>query len=114
MSLLPRLAQALNDHAARGETVTYGTLARALAIPGPGSITQLTNALEALMAEDVATGRPFRAAVCTGRLSGSLPAPGFFATAARLGRYDGASTGPEAEAFIARERAALFKQQSKG
>ncbi len=104
----------LDDLAARGETVTYGALARALAIPGPGSIARLTAALEATMADDAAAGRPFRAAVCAGRLSGGLPAPGFFAEAARLGRYGGPPEGAAAAAFVAAERAALFNASARG
>lgn len=102
------LAAALEDLAARRETLSYGALARQLAIPGPGSINRLTAALEAMMAEDAAAGRPLRAALCEGRLAGGLPAPGFFATARALGLYDGADAGPEAEAFVSAQRRALF------
>ncbi|MDT8855404.1 hypothetical protein RNZ50_10350 [Paracoccaceae bacterium Fryx2] len=101
---LPGLDAALADLAARRQTMTYGALARALAIPGPGSIARLTAALEATMAEDALAGRPFRAALCAGRLAGGLPAPGFFAAAARLGR----DPGPDPSAFVAAQRAALF------
>ncbi len=59
------------------------------------------------MAADAEAGRPLRAAVCAGRLLGGLPAPGFFAAAARLGRYSGPTGGPEALAFIEVERATL-------
>ncbi|MDP4032586.1 MAG: hypothetical protein Q8P60_07040 [Pseudorhodobacter sp.] len=103
------LVAALAELAARGQTVTYGKLARALAIPGPGSIARLAQALEALMDADAAAERPLRAVLCSGRLQGGLPASGFFAKAAQLGRYAGPTQGPEAEAFVARERAALFK-----
>lgn len=102
------LAAALEDLAARQETLGYGALARQLAIPGPGSINRLTEALEAMMAEDAAAGRPLRAALCEGRLAGGLPAPGFFAAARALGLYDGADAGPEAEAFVSAQRRALF------
>lgn len=93
----------LDDLAARRQTITYGALARELAIPGPGAIAKLTAMLEALMQEDAAKGRPFRAALCAGRLAGGLPAQGFFDKAAELGRYDGA----EPAAYCAAERAAL-------
>lgn len=111
---LPGLAQALDDLAARGETVAYGALARALAVPGPGSIARLTAALEATMAEDAAAGRPFRAALCAGRLAGGLPAPGFFDTARHLGRYAGPDQGAEAAAFAHAQRVALFNRGPTG
>jgi hypothetical protein len=112
--LLSALAAELDRLAARGETVTYGALARKLAIPAPGSIAALATALEALMEQDAAEGRPFRAALCSGKLRDGLPAPGFFAAARTLGRYDGASEGAEAEDFVAAERAALFKPGRPG
>jgi hypothetical protein len=108
VTLPAALATELADLARRGETIRYAALARRLAIPGPGSIHRLTGALEALMAEDAAAGRPFRAALCEGKLRGGLPAPGFFEAAQRLGRFSGSIDTPEATAFVARERAALF------
>ena len=104
---LGALRAALLDLAARGGTITYGALARDLSVPGPGSIARLTEAMEALMAEDAAAGRPFLASVCEGRLSGGLPARGFFETARRLGRYSGPDDGAEARAFAEAERLAL-------
>jgi hypothetical protein len=68
--------------AAAGETVTYGDLARALGL----RMADLTARLEALMEEDAAEGKPFRAALLRQRLSPEgLPAPGFFLKAADLG-----------------------------
>lgn len=101
---LPGLADALESLASRGEVISYGDLARALAVPGPGSIARLTAALEALMADDATAGLPFRAALCRSK-TGPLPAQGFFETAARLGRFDGS----DPQGFVANERAALFK-----
>jgi hypothetical protein len=101
---LPGLAEALDALARQGQVMAYGDLARALALPGPGSIARLTEALEALMAEDVDAGHPLRAALCRAK-TGDMPATGFFEAAARLGRYDG--TDPVE--FVATERAALFK-----
>jgi hypothetical protein len=102
---LPGLAEALQAQARAKEPITYGSLARVLQIPGPGAIAKLTTALEALMAEDAAANLPFRAALCQARLGNGQPAPGFFDAAARLGRFDG--TNPAA--FVAAERASLFK-----
>lgn len=93
----------LEDLAARGQTITYGALARELAMPGPGAIAKLTAKLEALMEEDAARGRPFRAVLCAGRLANGLPAQGFFEKAAELGRYNGS----DPDAFCASERAKL-------
>lgn len=99
-----RLESRLAELAALGQTITYGELARELAIPGPGAIAKLTSALEALMETDASQGRPFRAALCEGRLAGGLPAQGFFDKAAALGRYDGSDPA----LWVASERAALF------
>lgn len=89
----------LETLAAAGDTVTYGALARELG----WRMGELTAALETLMEEDARLGRPFRAALCVQRLSpGGLPAPGFFAKAAALGRAI-----PDPAAFITAERAAL-------
>ena len=82
------------------ETMTYGALARAL----DRRMGALTAELEQLMEHDAATGQPFRAALCEGRLSGGLPATGFFVKAAELGRQ----TDDPAD-FVARERAALHQ-----
>ena len=112
MTLLAALAAELAGLARRRETISYGALARRLAIAGPGSIHRLTGALEALMAEDAAADRPFRAALCEGKLRGGRPAPGFFEAARRLGRFAGPLDGPEAEAFVAGEREALFARSA--
>jgi hypothetical protein len=86
--------------AASGQTATYGALARDLGL----RIGELTAALEVLMEADAAAGRPFRAALCTARLSaGKLPAPGFFAKAAALGRPTDDPAG-----FVQQERARLI------
>ncbi len=68
-----------------GLPVTYGRLARALGLYLPGSIRQVTAALETTMHEDARAGRPFIAARAVGRGSG-LPGRGFFDLARRLGR----------------------------
>jgi hypothetical protein len=77
-----RLEDRLAALAAAGETLPYGALARDLGL----RMGDLTAALEALMEQDAAQGRPFRAAVMRQRLSpNQLPAPGFFQKAAELG-----------------------------
>lgn len=102
-----RLPERLEAHAARGGTVTYGALAAELEIAPPQRIQQLARALEALMATDAAAGRPLRAALVVSQARGGLPAPGFFAAARALGRYDGPDSGPEAARFHSAECAAL-------
>jgi len=88
--------------AATGQTITYGGLAREMALPVP-AIQTLTAMLEGLMDEDAAAGRPFLAAVCAGRLGDGMPAMGFFEKAAEL---DAALTADPA-AFVADQRRAL-------
>jgi hypothetical protein len=91
--------------AAAGETATYGQLARELGL----RMGELTFALEMLMAEDAAAGRPLRAALLHQRLSPDrLPAPGFFQTAAALGL-----AFPDPAAFVADQRRALFAAHSR-
>lgn len=99
------LAARLSELAALGQTISYGELARLLDL----RIGELTDALEALMEQDAAAGRPFRAALLRQRLSqDNLPAPGFFLKATDLGRIslDAAPAGKAA--FVAAERTALF------
>lgn len=75
------LEQKLAALAAAGETITYGDLARELGL----RMGELTAQLEALMDEDAAQGKPFRAALLRQRLSPEhLPAPGFFQKAKAL------------------------------
>ncbi|WP_022704487.1 hypothetical protein [Pseudorhodobacter ferrugineus] len=105
---LPGLVEALESLASRAEVVSYGALARRLALPSPGSIARLTQALEALMVEDATTGRPFRAALCHARLAGELPAHGYFDKAQALGRFDGG----DRLAHVQAERAQLYAARS--
>lgn len=98
--LQARLAQL----AASGQTITYGALARDLAIPGPGAIARLTVALETLMEQDAANGAPLRAALCSGRGAADQPARGFFDKAAALGCL----RDQDPLEFVATHRARLF------
>lgn len=87
--------------AAQGKTVTYGALAADLGC----RVADLTAALEQLMEEDAAAGRPLRAALLEARLNNGLPARGFFDKAASLGLI------PEDPArFVQDTRAALQSQ----
>ena len=78
--------------------MTYGALARDLGC----RVADLAAALERLMEEDAAAGAPQRAALLEGRLSGGLPAQGFFQKLAELG-----ITPADAAAYVAETRAAL-------
>lgn len=101
MSDLETLSARLMDLAARGETTTYGALAQSLG----WRVAVLTAALERLMEEDAALGRPLRAALLEAKLTPGLPAPGFFHKAAELGaQIDDPPT------FVMAERKALFRQ----
>lgn len=94
----------LAELAALQQTISYGQLARDLAIPGPGAISKLTQALEILMETDAAANQPLRAALCAGRSAQGLPAPGFFEKAASLG-YDLADNPA---AFVQQHRLKLW------
>ena len=58
-------------------TLTYDALATEADIPAPHRIHKLTTFLETLICEDVASGRPIRAALVISKVRGR-PAPGFF------------------------------------
>lgn len=104
LALQSSLRQVLQN---AGSPISYGALARDLDVPGPGAIARVTAALEAMMRDDLAAGRPFVAAMCAGKVSDGMPALGFFQMAATLGRYTGPATGPEAMAFAMKERSLL-------
>lgn len=101
--MIETLTARLAELAALNQTVTYGKLARDLGLTGPSTIARLTTALEALMEEDAALNRPFRAVLLSGRLAQDLPAQGFFDKATALGRYQ----DQDPTQYVAEERAAL-------
>lgn len=103
----------LEDSARAGATRTYQQVATALGLEPPQTIHRVAVALEHLMSEDAAAGRPLLATVVVSRTRDGLPAPGFFAHARALGRYAGPDTGPEAAAFHAEELAAVRAYYSK-
>lgn len=83
--MIGELEARLATLAAQRDVITYGKLAAELGLDGPGRIARLTTALETLMAQDTAAGRPLRAALVVGRATGGLPARGFFEKAQALG-----------------------------
>lgn len=105
---LPRLRMALAGLAAERRTVTYKELAGLVPVPPPHTIHKLTLALEELIREDAAAGRPLLAALAISRGPARLPGRGFFLLAAELGLYAGTGDGPDARAFHAAELARIF------
>ncbi len=83
--------------------IVYREVAKRLRLSPPHTIHQVTQALEQLMAEDAAAGRPFIATMVISKWRGDLPARGFFDCAAQLGRFAGDATGPDARVFYAAE-----------
>ena len=104
---LRNLAQRVRTHLRRiaGQTspISYQALAKTLELTPPNTIHQLALALEHLIEEDAAAGKPLIAALVISKVRGGLPAPGFFDCAHRVRRFDGDPSGPEAHAFHAAE-----------
>ena len=75
--------------------ITYQQAAEALGLAPPRTIRRVALALEALMREDVAAGRPLIAALVVSR-RGELPREGFFELAVALGRFPADPTRHEA------------------
>ena len=98
-----RLRQVLDELAPEARTITYQELALRIAVPPPHRIHKLTLALEALVREDHAAGRPLRAALAVSRAPDALPGRGFFQLLAELGRYQGPDRGAAAAAAHAAE-----------
>ena len=101
--LTDRLQQVLMDQAQTGSAMTYRELAQRLGLESPHTIRRVTEALERLMKDDVATGRPILSAICVSKMRPGIPARGFFLAAERLGIFSGDPSGPEAHVFHAVE-----------
>ncbi len=108
--MIDPLRDALTEQAKAGAPVAYGELARRLALQPPHTIHRLTEALERLMEEDAAAGRPLLATLAASKTRRGLPGPGFFLKAQRLGIFSGEPDGPDADAFYAEElqRAVIY------
>ena len=107
-TLARRLRVNLQALATRRLPITYQEAAKEMFLSPPNTIHQVTEALEQLMAEDAAADRPFIAAMVISKARGGLPASGFFDCAARLGRFAGDATGPDARVFHAVELNAVL------
>jgi hypothetical protein len=105
------MADAPNDHLREellkqirtGLPVTYEELADRLALSPPRTIHRLPGALEQLVDEDIAAGRPLLAALVVSKARPGLPARGFFLKAQASGLFPGHPAGREASDFHARE-----------
>ena len=64
------------DQARTGTPTTYKELADRLGLEPPQTIHRVGEALEALMEDDVAAGRPMLAALCVSRCGPAFPAAG--------------------------------------
>ena len=106
--LADRLRAHLRGLATLRLTITYREAAKGLRLSPPNTILQVTDALEQIMTEDAAAGRPFIAAMVISKMRGGLPAPGFFDCAARLGRFVDDATRLDVWAFHAAEINAVF------
>jgi len=91
--------------AAHGGTITYRDLAIAAEVPAPHTIHKTTLALEVLARSDGAAGRPLLSAVAVGKTG--RPRPGFFELLQEIGRHDGPTQGPPADATHDRELEAV-------
>ncbi|MCP1676211.1 hypothetical protein J2T57_003370 [Natronocella acetinitrilica] len=83
--LAPRLREILSD-LPDAVPITYQQAADALGLSPPRTIQRVAQALEDLMREDVAAGRPMIAVLVVSR-RGGLPGQGFFDLAMELGRF---------------------------
>lgn len=95
--------------AGQGAPVTYQFVAKALDISPPNTIHQLTIALETLIEQDAASGRPLITALVISKARGGLPAPGFFDCAHRVGQFDGDMSETNCVAFFTAEFAAAVE-----
>jgi hypothetical protein len=109
-----RLRADLRLVAALGATVTYHEAARGIGLRPPHVIHSVTTLLEELMEEDASAGHPFIAAIVVSRARDGLPGPGFFAAAARLGRFDGDPWSDAAMAYHAAELALAHAFHAQG
>ncbi len=94
-----------------GPFITYQALASTLGLSPPGTIRNVAGALEQLMKEDVAAGRPMISALVVSRV-GDMPRSGFFDLAVTLGRFL-EEPGTHRAAWEA-ECAAVLQQASLG
>ncbi|RUR29503.1 hypothetical protein ELY33_12860 [Vreelandella andesensis] len=109
MTLTTALASSLRDLLAATPSnalpITYQQAANALGLSPPRTIQRIAQALEQLMREDAAAGKPFIATLVVSRSGKGLPAAGFFELAAELGRFTDTPSQQEAFYYSEREQA---------
>ncbi|MFO7909379.1 hypothetical protein LG277_12895 [Vreelandella aquamarina] len=103
-----RLRHYLNGLPPQALPITYQQAAEALGLSPPRTIRRVAVALETLMQEDVAAGRPMLATLVVSR-RGDLPGAGFFELAVALGRFP--ANPAEHRAAYQREFAAAIAQR---
>ncbi len=86
-------------------TIAYRDLAARVPVPPPHGIHKLTLALEDLVRDDHAAGRPLLAALAVSQTAAGIPGRGFFHLLAELDRYAGPDRGQAAAAAHAAELA---------
>jgi len=91
------------ERATLGSSTTYKALADRVCIVPPQTIHRICEALEILMEEDVAAGRPMLTALCVSKTGANMPAQGFFLKARQLGGFSGVPGGADAEMFHRQE-----------
>jgi len=107
-ALADRVRVLLTDKPSAELPMTYQQVAKALRLEPPRTIQRVARAIEQLMDEDVAAGRPMIAALVVSRRD-DLPAEGFFEHAVALGRFP-ADPEQYTSLYIAeRERALRFR-----
>lgn len=102
-TLHTKLRSVLLNCARAQKTITYRDLVAEAQVPPPHGIHKTTLALEDLIREDHAAGRPLLAALAVSRGNNGLPGRGFFHLLVELGRYNGPDRGPEAQETFDRE-----------
>lgn len=103
-ALLAELEQARRQR----HPVTYRAVIERLELPTPAMRT-LTAALEHLAYLDAQAGRPLRSALVISQGAGRLPRDGFFACAARLGRFQGGDSPLAAASWHAGEITRVYE-----
>ena len=98
-----RLREVPRFQAQSGSTTIGRQLAYWLQLEPPLAIHRLTAALEVLMLEDVAAGRPLLAALSASQMWPGVAGRGFFLMAHALGVFSGDPAGPRAYHFHAGE-----------
>jgi hypothetical protein len=105
---IDRLEALLVEAARARRTLSYGeVLARFDKRLAPRHVFALCRDLGVVCERNRARGEP-ELAVLVVRKTDRLPGEGFFRAAWRDGSYDGPATGPQAQAFIAKETRKVF------